>query len=104
MINPQRGEVGLTVGGEERVLRLTLGSLAALEAKLEARSLMDLVEGFENGRFKASDLLLLIWAGLNGGGAAMTCEEVGQLDIDGGPIAAARVAGRLLAATFSGQK
>lgn len=91
------------VDGEERVLRLTLGSLAALEAKLDARTLMELVEGFETGQFKASDLLLLIWAGLNGGGTPMTCDEVGQLNIDGGPIAAARAAGKLLATTFSGQ-
>lgn len=104
MVNPERGEVGLVVNGQERVLRLTLGSLAALEARLEASSLAELVGTFEAGDLRSDHLILLLWAGLNGGGLAVSCNDVAAARIDGGPVAAARAAGRLLHATFAEQE
>ena len=103
MINPQRGEVALVVDGETRALRLTLGALAALEEALGTVSLLELVERFEGGSFGASDLLLLIWAGLNGGGFAIERDAVGHVEIEGGPVAAAKVGARLLHVTFGGE-
>ncbi len=100
MINPHRGEVALKINGEVRTMRLTLGALAALEEGLGTRSLVEMVEAFEQGQFKARDLLLLLWAGLNGGGWEVSFEEVGDASIDGGPLEAARLAARLLALTF----
>lgn len=103
MINPQRGEIALTVNGETRRMRLSLGALAALEAELEAGSLVDLVERFETGAFRSSELSALIWAGLNGGGWEVGRAAVDEAEIGGGPIAAAKAAARLLEATFGGQ-
>ena len=100
MVNPARGEVGLTVDGEERVLRLTLGALAALEARLGATSLADLIGAFEAGNLRSDHLIGLLWAGLNGGGWAVSYEDVAQAQIAGGPVAAARAAGQLLRLTF----
>lgn len=100
MVNPQRGEVGLTIDGRERPMRLSLAALAALEARLEMASLLDLVERFETGSFRAMDLTLLIWAGLNGGGFEITAEEVAEAEIEGGALEAAKAAARLLQATF----
>ena len=101
MINPQRGEVPITVNGEERRMRLTLGALAALETRLGERSLLDMVQMFEGGAFRPSDLLALIWAGLNGGGWAVSFDDVDDCTIDGGPLEAARAGARLLAVTFA---
>ena len=42
MANPWTGEVALTIDGERRVLKLTLGALAELEQELSAGSLVDL--------------------------------------------------------------
>ncbi len=95
MENPYRGEVALTVNGERRIMRLSLGRLAALEARLEAGSLLELVARFEDGRFSTADLVALIAAGL---GASP--EEVLEAEIGGGPVAAARSAAALLKATF----
>ena len=39
MINPRRGDVALIVEGAERPMRLTLGALAALEARTGAKGL-----------------------------------------------------------------
>ena len=101
MANPYRGEVVLTVNGVPRAMRLTLGALAALEARLESGSLLDMISRFETGSFRVRDLVSLLSAGLSGGGHPTTDEELLQCDIAGGPVAAAEAAARLLKLTFT---
>jgi hypothetical protein len=101
MANPYRGEVALSVEGEERVMRLTLGALAGLEARLQSESLLEMIGRFEQGTFRVQDLICLITAGLNGGGWRISEAEILEKQIDGGPLAAARAAARLLKLTFS---
>lgn len=101
MANPWAGEVGLILDGQEHVLKLTLGALAELEVSLETDSLMALIERFEAGQFSSRDVLALIVAGLRGGGWQGTSEDLLQVDIQGGPVAAARAAGQLLARAFA---
>ena len=67
MANPWTGEVALVIDGERRVLKLTLGALAELEAGLDTDTLVALVERFEAGGFSSRDVLALIVAGLRGG-------------------------------------
>ncbi|MEM8957304.1 MAG: GTA-gp10 family protein [Pseudomonadota bacterium] len=98
--NPWAGEVSLTIDGVSQRMKLTLGALAELEAALETGSLIDLVERFESGGFSARDLLLLLNAGLRGGGVNMPAEALAAAEIEGGPLAAARAAGHLLALAF----
>jgi hypothetical protein len=100
MANPWAGEVELVIDGEARVMRLTLGALAELEAALEAGSLLDLVRRFEEGAFSARDVLALLAAGLRGGGETITAAELARAEIAGGPRAAARAAAELLARAF----
>lgn len=101
MANPYRGEVNLTVDGEPRVMRLTLGALAELEARLESGSLMELIARFETGAFRVSDLISLIAAGLKGGGWAVSEADLLASRIEGGPLAAAQAAAQLLKLTFT---
>ncbi len=101
MANPFRGEVELSVDGEPRVMRLTLGALAELEARLKAESLMEMIARFETGGFRVQDLIALIVAGLNGGGWRISEAELLGRRIDGGPVEAAQAAARLLKLTFS---
>jgi hypothetical protein len=101
MVNPQAGEVALVIDGEARVMKLTLGALAELEAVLETESLMALVERFESGAYRAADVLALLAAGLRGGGWNGTVEDLAVAEIGGGPVAAARAAAELLARAFS---
>jgi hypothetical protein len=100
MANPWAGEVALVVDGERRVAKLTLGALAELEARLEADSLADLVARFEGEDLRAHDVLMLVCAGLRGGGWPGDVSDLLSADIEGGPIEAARVAARLLAVAF----
>lgn len=101
MANPWRGEVELVVDGEPRVMRLTLAALAELEARLGSGSLLELIGRFEAGGFRVSDLVALLVAGLNGGGWKVRENDLVGAEIDGGPLAAARAAARLLKLTFT---
>ncbi len=101
MANAWTGEVALTLDGEARVCKLTLGALAELEAALEAGTLVELVERFESGAFSTLDVLALIVAGLRGGGWQGKATDLLAGEIAGGPLEAARVAAELLARAFS---
>jgi hypothetical protein len=101
MANPYRGEVLLSVEGEARVMRLTLGALAELEARLQSESLLEMIGRFEHGTFRVQDLICLVTAGLNGGGWRISERELLERQIDGGPLAAAQAAARLLKLTFT---
>ncbi len=101
MANPWTGEVALVIDGERHVLKLTLGALAELEAGLEADTLIGLVERFEAGAFSSRDVLMLIVAGLRGGGWRGQAEDLLTAEIEGGPVGAARAAGQLLARAFA---
>ncbi|MER2509778.1 gene transfer agent family protein [Amaricoccus sp.] len=101
MANPFRGEVELTIDGEQRVMRLTLGALAELEAKLKCESLIEMITRFETGGFRVRDLIGLLTAGLNGGGWKIGEDDLVKSQIDGGPLAAAQAAAQLLKITFT---
>ena len=101
MANPWAGEVALVIDGERRVMKLTLGALAELEAGLETGSLIDLVERFESGAFSSRDVLALIVAGLRGGGWQGQAADLVAAEIEGGPLAAAQAAGQLLVRAFA---
>lgn len=99
MANPWTGEVALTIDGERRALKLTLGALAELEERLGADSLLALVQRFEGGRFSARDVIAVLVAGLRGGGHGAM--DLAAAEIAGGPMEAARVAGQLILRAFS---
>jgi hypothetical protein len=100
MANPRRGEISAVFDGEERVLCLTLGALAELEARLGAGDLTGLGERFASGRVSARDLTAILGAGLRGAGNAVTDDDLARMSIEGGLRGAADVAARLLKATF----
>lgn len=101
MANPWAGEVAVVLDGAPHVAKLTLGALAELEAALEAGTLIELVQRFEEGRFSTRDVLALIVAGLRGGGWRGTAADLRTVVIEGGPVEAARVAAELLARAFA---
>lgn len=100
MANPWAGEVEVTLDGEVRVAKLTLGALAELEAALGVETLVDLVQRFEAGRVSSRDVLALVVAGLRGGGWRGTAADLLSVEIGGGAVAAARIAAELLARAF----
>jgi hypothetical protein len=100
MANAQRGEIAAIIDGEEKVLCLTLGALAELEARLGGGDLMGLGERFAAGRVSARDLIVILGAGLRGAGNAVTDDDLARMAVEGGLRGAAETAARLLRATF----
>lgn len=101
MANPHAGEVALILNGERRVMKLTLGALAELEAALGADTLVSLIGRFEEGRFATRDVIALLLAGLRGGGWEGTSADLACAEIGGGPVAATKAAAQLLARAFT---
>ena len=99
--NPWQGEVALVINGKRQVMKLTLGALAALEAEMKQDSLVSLVERFETGAFATRDVVLLLEAGLRGGGWQGDIATVLDAEIEGGPLEATRKAALLLGRAFS---
>ena len=100
MANPYRGEVSITIDGRARTMRLTLGALAALEARLRAGSLMELAERFEDGRVSTGDLVALLATGLAGAGEDLDEEALARAEIEGGAVGAMRKGMELLSRAF----
>ncbi len=100
MPNAHRGEVAAVFDGEEKVLCLTLGALAELEARLGAGDLVGLSERFATGRVSARDLTAILGAGLRGAGNAVSDDDLARMSIEGGLQGAAETAARLLRAAF----
>ncbi|WP_045683445.1 gene transfer agent family protein [Martelella endophytica] len=100
--NRYRGEIEAVIGGERRILCLTLGALAELETAFAADGLGDLGKRLASGGLKARDLIAIIGAGLRGGGNAFDDEDVAAMSMEGGVSAYARLVAELLTVTFSG--
>jgi hypothetical protein len=103
MANRYRGEIDADLGGKRRVLVLTLGALAELEAAFGAADLVALAERFGSGRLSASDIVRIIGAGLRGAGEVVSDDDVAAMRADGGAAAFVRIAAELIAATFEGE-
>lgn len=100
MANIHRGEIEAVINGQKLVLCLTLGALAELEARLEADDLVALGEKFASGQVSARHLIAILGAGLRGGGASISDEELAAASIEGGLKGAAEIVSQLLKATF----
>ncbi len=100
MANAMAGEVAITLNGEPRVCKLTLGALAELETALGEDTIEALIARFEGGAVSGRDVMALIVAGLRGGGWTGTAADLVSAEIAGGPVSAARIAAELLARAF----
>lgn len=100
LVNRKRGEIAAKLGGAERCLCLTLGALAKLESAFGAGDLQALAERFSTGRLSARDLMVIIHAGLEGGGHVFDLDDVAEMQVEGGIAGYAAIVAELLSATF----
>ena len=100
MANHLRGEIEADIGGERRILCLTLGALAELETAFGATDLMALAERFQLGRLSAHDIITIIACGLRGGGAKVSDAEVAAMRTPDGVRGFVAIAAKLVAAAF----
>lgn len=98
--NRHRGEVEADLGGRQRRLRLTLGTLAELETAFGVEDLAALARRFSEGRLSALDMARIIAAGLRGAGEDIGEADVLAMDTPGGAAGFARIVAELLSAAF----
>lgn len=101
MANRHRGEISAELDGRQWVLCLTLGGLANLETHFEADGLGELATALSSGKLTADDLVAVLHAGLVGGGACLSKEEVAAMRSAQGAAGYAGIVSQLLAATFA---
>ena len=104
MTNRHRGEIEALLGGERRILVLTLGALAELEDAFGGEDMLALATRFESGRIGARDAIRVIGAGLRGAGESVSDEDVAQMSTEGGAAGYIAIVADLLTATFSGEQ
>jgi hypothetical protein len=75
MANHHRGEVHLTLNGRDMPMRLTLQSLAEIEAAFGG-GLEEIGTRFAAGKPRSADLIILLGAALRGGGATLSDREI----------------------------
>ncbi|MHB2265904.1 gene transfer agent family protein [Aliihoeflea sp. PC F10.4] len=102
--NHRRGEIVGKLDGRDWRLCLTLGALAELETRFEARDLGALVERFTEGRLSAGDMATVIGAGLRGAGSGVSDDDVLAMRHDDGVTGFATIVSELLTATFGGEQ
>ncbi|HEY4343035.1 MAG TPA: gene transfer agent family protein [Parvibaculum sp.] len=103
MANRHRGEIEAVLGGERRVLVLTLGALAELEDAFGGEDMLALASRFETGRIGARDAIRVIGAGLRGAGEDVSDEDVARMSAEGGAAGYIAIVADLLTATFGGE-
>ena len=102
LTNPFRGEAAFDINGRTIALRLTLGSLAALEHALGTDGLKALGERLMAGKLSTQDILHVLSAGFHGAGEVMSPSELGKSIPASALEHAALTAAKLLAVTFGG--
>lgn len=96
MINPYRGEVGLSIDGTRHPMRLSLGALAALEHELGAADFASLLARFDQHKMTTKDVITVLHVGLIAGGSwCGTRDDLCAAVLDDGLLAATRAAARL---------
>lgn len=103
MANRRRGEIEAVLDGEPRVLVLTLGALAELEAAFGAGDLSALAARFAQGRLSARDAVRIIGAGLRAAGTEISDDAVAAMRTEGAAAGFARIVAELLAVTFGSE-
>jgi len=74
-----RGESTVTIDGEEYTLCMTVGALADIQDHYDIDDMTELSRRMASPR--VGDLLVMLWALLNGGGADITLAEVKRLEV-----------------------
>ena len=79
MANFHRGDVDLTIGDQTFCLRLTLQSLAEIEAAFGVADLVALGERLSSGRLSAGDLIHILGPAIRGGGILKSDAEIAAM-------------------------
>ena len=97
--NKYAGEIKASLGGQERVFKLTFERLVHLE-DATGKSVMQLSRSITEQTFKTTDIVEIVYQGLLGAGGKFEKNAIGKMVITDGLIASASIASNILASLF----
>lgn len=97
--NKYAGEIKASLGGQERVFKLTFERLVHLE-DATGKSVMELSRSITDQTFKTMDIVEIVYQGLLGAGGKFEKKAIGKMVLDDGLIASAGIASNILASLF----
>ena len=97
--NKYAGEYKATLGGKERVFKLTFERLVHLE-DATGKSVMELSRAITEQKFKTMDIVEIIYQGLLGAGGKFEKNAVGKMILDDGIVVSTAIASNILASLF----
>ena len=97
--NKYAGEYKATLGGKERVFKLTFERLVHLE-DATGKSVMELSRSITAQTFKTMDIVEIVYQGLLGAGGKFEKKAIGKMVLDDGLVASAGIASNILASLF----
>ena len=97
--NKYAGEIKGSLGGQERVFKLTFERLVHLE-DATGKSVMQLSRAITSQTFKTMDIVEIIYQGLLGAGGKFEKNAVGKMILDDGIVVSTAIASNILASLF----
>ena len=97
--NKYAGEIKASLGGQERVFKLTFERLVHLE-DATGKSVMELSRAITAQTFKTMDIVEIVYQGLLGAGGKFEKNAIGKMVLDDGLVASAGIASNILASLF----
>ena len=97
--NKYAGEIKGSLGGQERVFKLTFERLVHLE-DATGKSVMELSRSITAQTFKTMDIVEIVYQGLLGAGGKFEKNAIGKMVLDDGLVASAGIASNILASLF----
>ena len=97
--NKYAGEIKASLGGQERVFKLTFERLVHLE-DATGKSVMELSRAITSQTFKTMDIVEIVYHGLLGAGGKFEKNAIGKMVLDDGLVASAGIASNILASLF----
>ena len=97
--NKYAGEIKASLGGKERVFKLTFEKLVHLE-DATGKSVMELSKAITDQTFTTRQIVEIIHQGLLGAGGKFEKSAIGKMILDDGIVASAGIASNILASLF----
>jgi len=97
--NKYAGEIKGSLGGQERVFKLTFERLVHLE-DATGKSVMELSRAITSQTFTTNLIVEVLYQGLLGAGGKFEKNAIGKMVLDDGLVASAGIASNILASLF----
>ena len=97
--NKYAGEIKASLGGKERVFKLTFERLVHLE-DATGKSVLELSRAITSQTFKTMDIVEIVYQGLLGAGGKFEKNAIGKMVLDDGLVPSAGIASNILASLF----